>query len=127
MKIEKVDDVPVHYNAVEVLERNLTVRPDKVALFSVEREMTFREVSQEVNRVGNALRKLDVRIGDCVAILSPDLPEWVTAFFGALKVGAIAVGMNTTLTAREYAFMLDDCRARVLFVHDSLLPLVDEI
>src|SRR4051812_44545392 len=109
-----IDDLPLQYNCVQMLEHNLAERPDKIALYSVERNMTFRQVSQEVNQVGNALKKLGVRIGDFVAILSLDLPEWVASFFGVLKVGGVAVGMNTTLTPKEYAYMLDDSKARVL-------------
>lgn len=123
----KIADLPLHYNCVDTLEHNLAQRADKVALYSFEREMTFRQVSQEVNQVGNALKKLGVRIGDLVAILSLDLPEWVTCFFGVLKVGGVAVGMNTTLTPKEYAYMLDDSRARVLIVHESLHPRIEEI
>jgi acyl-coenzyme A synthetase/AMP-(fatty) acid ligase len=123
----KIADLPEHYNCVDILEHNLKERPDKIALYSAEREMTFRQVSQEVNQVGNALKKLGVRIGDPVALLSLDLPEWVTSFFGIMKVGGQAVGMSTTLTPREYAFMLDDCRARVVIVSDNVLPQIQQI
>jgi benzoate-CoA ligase family protein len=123
----KVTDLPLQYNAVDILEHNLVDRADKVALYSFERAMTFREVSHEVNQVGNALKKLGVRIGDFVGILSLDVPEWVTSFFGTLKLGAIAVGMNTLLKPHEYAYILDDSHARVLIVHEALLPAIEEI
>ncbi len=122
-----VSDLPRHYNAVDILEQNLAERPDKVALYSLEREMTFRQVSREANQVGNALKKLGVRIGDFVGLLSLDCPEWVTSFFGTLKLGAIVVGMNTMLTPSEYAYMLEDSRAHVLIVHETLLPVIEEI
>ncbi|HET7088775.1 MAG TPA: benzoate-CoA ligase family protein [Anaerolineae bacterium] len=125
--MRKAAEVPLYYNAVDILERNLTKRADKVALYSPDRAMTFRQVSNEANQVGNALKKLGVRLGDFVGILSPDGPEWVTSFFGTLKIGAIAVGMNTLLTRQEYAYILRDCRARVLIVHESLLPIVEDI
>ena len=64
----RASDLPVSYNAVSILEHNLTTRPDKVALVSPERELTFRQVADEVNRVGHALKRLDVRPGDSVAI-----------------------------------------------------------
>lgn len=123
----KISDLPLHYNCVDILEHNLAERPDKVALYSLERNMTFRQVSLEVNRAGNALKKLGVRMSDFVALLSLDLPEWVTSFFGVIKVGGIVVGMSTTLTPTEYAYMLDDSRARVLIVHESLLPKIIEV
>jgi benzoate-CoA ligase family protein len=123
----KAADLPLYYNAVNILEHNLTSRPDKTALYSAERTLTFRQVSDEVNRVGNALKRLDVRMGEYVAILSLDCAEWVTTFFGALKIGAIAVGMNTLSKPHEHAYILRDCRARVLVVHKALLPAVEPI
>src|SRR3989442_11848488 len=97
----KASDLPLYYNAVDVLERNLAERADKIALYSLERELTFKQVSDEVNRVGNALRKLGVRAGETVAILSPDCAEWIAAYFGIVKIGAMAVCMNTMLKAQE--------------------------
>jgi len=110
---------------VDILERNLATRASKVALLSVERELTFQEVADEANQVGNALKTLGVRQGDFVGILAFDGPEWVTSFFGTLKIGAVAVGLNTLLKPREYAYMLSDSRARVLLVHEDLLPMIE--
>jgi len=126
-RVMKISDLPLHYNCVDILEHNLVNRADKTALYSVEGEMTFRQVSEEVNQVGNALKKRGVRIGDAVAILSLDLPQWVTSFFGILKVGGVAVGLSTTLTPKEYAYILDDCRARILIVSEALLRQIEPI
>jgi benzoate-CoA ligase family protein len=123
----RASGLPLYYNAVDILEHNLAERADKLALFGAERELTFRQVSNEVNRVGNALRRLDVRVGECVGILAPDSAEWVTVFFGVIKVGAVALGMNTLLKPYEYDYILKDSRARVLIVHESLLPAIEEI
>jgi benzoate-CoA ligase family protein len=127
VQIMRAIDLPLYYNAVNILEHNLAERADKGALLSASRELTFRQASDEVNRVGNALKKLDVRMGDMVAILSPDLPEWVTSFFGIMKIGAIAVGMNTLLKPHEQAYILRDSRARVLIVHAALLAGLESI
>ena len=119
----QASDLPLYYNAVDILERNLAERADKVALYSNERYMTFAEVAHEANQVGNALkRKFDVRMGEYVGILSFDCGEWVASFFGIVKIGAIAVGMNTLLTPTEYDYILRDSRARILIVHQDLLP-----
>jgi benzoate-CoA ligase family protein len=120
-------DLPLYYNAVDILERNLSQRGDKVALLSRQRQMTFRDISNEANQVGHALQKLGVRMGDFVGILSLDVPEWITSFFGILKAGGIAVGMNTLLTPQEYDYILRDSRARVVIVHEALLPTFEKI
>ena len=120
-------DLPLYYNAVEILEHNLAERGDKVALYSADRSLTFREIADEVNQVGNALLGLGVRQGDYVGILAPDSAEWVTAFFGTIKIGAIAICMNTLLEAEDYNHILRDSRARVLIVDQSLLPAIESI
>lgn len=123
----KASDLPLTYNAVNILEHNLAARPDKVALYTAEREMTFRQVSEEVNRVGHALKKLDVRMGESVGLLCFDSAEWVTSFFGILKIGGVAVSMNTLLKPHEHAYVLRDSRARVLVVHAALLPAIEPV
>jgi len=123
----KAADLPLTYNAVNILEHNLAERATKVALYSAERELTFQQVANEVNQVGHALKRLDVRAGDYVAILALDCAEWVTTFFATLKVGAIAVGMNTLLKPPEQAYILKDCRARVLVIHQALLPAIEPV
>ena len=122
----RASDLPVWYNAVDILERNLEDRADSPALITAERELTFREVSAEVNRAGNALKSLGVRPGDRVAILCLDCAEWAISFFACLKVGAVAVGMNTLLTARELRHILIDSDARLLLVHSSLRGVAGE-
>jgi benzoate-CoA ligase family protein len=114
-------DLPRWYNAVEILERNLEHRAHETAIVTAERSWTFHDVAREVNRVGNALLEMGVRRGDRVAILCLDTAEWAVTFFACLKVGAVAVGMNTLLTPRELRHILIDSDARVLLVHDALL------
>jgi benzoate-CoA ligase family protein len=120
-------ELPLYYNAVDILERNLATRADKVALYSPDREMTFRAVASEVNQVGNALKRIGIRFGEFVGILSYDVPEWVTSFFGTLKIGAVAVSLNTLLKPHEYEYMLHDSRARALIVHADLLPAIEQV
>ena len=123
----KAADLPLHYNMCEILEHNLKTRADKTALLSDDGSMTFGEVSRQVNRVGNALVNLGIRFGDCVGILCPDRPEWVTAFFAVTKIGGTALGMNTLVKAEEYDYILGDSRTRVLIVHDSLLGTIEPV
>ncbi len=119
-------DLPLRYNAVEILERNLADRAGKRALEGPAGERTFAEVAAEANRVGNGLRELGVRAEDRVAILLPDSPEWAAAFFGTLKVGGVALGVNTLLTPAEHAYILRDGKARILITDGSLAPAVAE-
>jgi benzoate-CoA ligase family protein len=119
--IARAADLPLYYNAVGVLMRNLSARADEPALLSVERSATFGELAAEVQRVANALRRLGLRRDDVVAILAPDSVEWVSAFFGTLAAGGVALGLNTLLKPHELAFQLEDSRARALIAGAALL------
>ena len=54
----RASELPLYYNAVEILEHNLPERAEKTALFSPSRNLTFQELSEEANQVGNALLEL---------------------------------------------------------------------
>ena len=123
----KAADLPTKYNMCEILEHNLHTRADKTAILSDDGNMTFREVSVQVNQIGNALLRSGIRFGEVVAIMSPDRPEWVTSFFAVAKIGGVALGMNTLLKAEEYDHILGDSRAQVLIVHDSMLDVIQPV
>jgi benzoate-CoA ligase len=96
-------------------------RGEKPAILCGQRAVTYRGLCEGVNRLGNALKELGVRMEERVAILLPDSPEFAFAFFGAMKIGAVAIPLNTLLTAPEYEYLLNDSRARELIVDSSLL------
>ena len=120
-RLSRAADFPRRYNAVDVLERNLPARSDAPALLSAERSCTFAEIGAEVNRVGGALHRLGLRRADVVAILAPDSVEWVSAFFGTIKAGGVALGMNTLLKPEDHLRQLGDSRARFLIADGTLL------
>ena len=123
----KAADLPTDYNMCEILEHNLKNRSDKTALCSEYGQFTFREVSDQVNKVGNALTRLGIGFGECVAILCPDRPEWVSTFFATAKIGGVALGMNTMLSTEEYDYIFKDARVSVLVICENLLSLVEPI
>src|SRR5262249_19601842 len=54
-------------------------------------------------------------------------PEFAASFFGAIKIGAVPVPVNTLLKPADYEYLLNDCRARVAIVSEGLLPLIKAI
>ena len=92
---------------------------------------TYAEVADLVARVGHGLCELGVQIEERVAILLPDSPQFVAAFLGAMRIGAVPVTLSTLMTVDDYAYLLSDCRARALFVHasvrDRVAPLRDRL
>ena len=109
--------------AVEFVDANIhAARGADIAVIDAAsgRELAYDAVHGGVNRMGHALRRLGVRPEERVLILLPDCPEFVFAFFGTIKIGAVAVPVNTLLTTADYEYLLTDSRARVLIVHERL-------
>lgn len=80
-----------------------------------ERRISFAEHARLVASVAAAFRdRYDVQPGDRVAILGANSPEWVIAFWAAISLGAVAVGLNGWSTGPEIAYFLDDCEPKVL-------------
>ena len=102
-------------------------RGQKVAIECEERQVTYQQLFEMVNRLGNCLRKLGVRIEERVFLLLFDTPEFAASFFGAIKIGAVPVPINTLLKPADYSYLLNDSRARVAIVSESLLPLIKAI
>nr|VFK63789.1 MAG: benzoate-CoA ligase [Candidatus Kentron sp. TUN] len=96
-------------------------RGDQHAILCGKRTVRYSELHENVNRFGNILQDRDIRIEERVAILLPDIPEFAFTFFGTMKIGAVAVPLNTLLGPGEYEYLLNDSRARLLVVHASLL------
>ncbi len=86
------------------------------------RSLTYAEVTADANRVGNALRGIGVDVEQRVAIALPDSPEFVATFFGAVKIGAVALPLSTLMREAEYAYELADSRAKAIVVSETLLP-----
>lgn len=116
--------VPARFNAARFfVDRHVDEgRGDRVALIADGTSTSYRDLQRSVNRVGNALRNLGVGREERVLLALLDGPEFVASFFGAIKIGAVPVPVNTLLRAADYRYFLDDSRAPVALVSQALLP-----
>ena len=83
-------------------------------------DWTYSDLAQGVNRAGNALRALGVELEQRVGVLLYDSPQFASAFFSEIKIGAVAIPMNTLLSVQGYEYLLNDSRASVLVVDSDL-------
>ncbi len=90
-----------------------------VALICDDDAVTYEQLAERVNQAGNVLLSLGVGQGDRVLLMVKDSPAYVYAYLGALKIGAVPVGLNLRLSADDLAYTIDDS-ACVLFLLDEM-------
>jgi benzoate-CoA ligase family protein len=122
-------DLPETFNvATFYVDRNVSEgRGGRIAIECDDEKVSYNQLLEQTNRAGNALRDLDVRIEERVLLLLPDIPEFLYCFFGAIKIGAVAVPVSTSAKVHEYEHMLADSRAGVAIIHENFLPLIEQI
>jgi 4-hydroxybenzoate-CoA ligase len=115
--------VPREYNAAaHFIDRHLRDgRADKIAYIDDRGSYSYTELAARVSRAGNALRRLGVEMEQRILLCMHDGIDFVAVFWGAVKLGAIPVPVNTLLSSADYDFMLRDCRAKVLAVSAPIL------
>ena len=115
--------LPSEFNAATYfVDRNVYEgRGPTTAVVCEDRMLTYAEVADLVNRSGNALHELGVGMEDRVLVLCLDAPEFVAAFWGAIKIGAVPVPVNTLMRAADYLYFLNDSRAKVAVVSAPLM------
>src|SRR6478752_7933590 len=117
------------YNAVTwLLDRNVDEgRAEKLAFTDTVSELTYGGLQQQSRRAANMLRRLGVRREERVAMIMLDTIDFPVLFLGAIRAGIVPVPLNTLLTSDQYAYILADCRARILFISEALLPVVKDM
>ncbi len=103
----------------DFLAAQVVARGSEEALVCGERRMSFAALDEASTRLGAALADRGVQPGDRVAMLLPNCAEFVVAFLGIVKAGAIAVPIGTRLSAPEVGYILGDCAPRVAFIHST--------
>jgi 4-hydroxybenzoate-CoA ligase len=111
-----------------LLDRNVDEgRAKKLAFTDTVSELSYGDLQTQSRRLANLLRRLGVRREERVAMIMLDTVDFPIVFLGAIRAGIVPVPLNTLLTAEQYAYVLADCRARVLFISEALLPVVKDM
>jgi len=110
--------LPDEFNAAAYfIDRHITEgRGAKMAIECGDIQVSYRQLFERVNQLGNGLRSLGVRIEERVLLLLLDTPEFAVSFFGAIKIGAVPVPVNPLLKPADYTYLLNNSRARVAII-----------
>ncbi len=124
--------IPLH----QMLEDSARKYPDRPAAKLILRylgpitlgaTLTYRQLQDQVNRFAAALAALGVHKGERVALMLPNLPQFVIGFYGALKAGAIVVNTNPVYTSREIEHQFSDAGAETVVLLSGFYGKLKEI
>jgi long-chain acyl-CoA synthetase len=100
---------------------------DKPALICENQRISYNQLNCSINAVAHFLQQIGLTKGDKIALMLPNIPEFVYCYFAAVKLGAVAVTLNTSSTAHELSYLLENSDAKVLITMESVRKRYEEI
>jgi long-chain acyl-CoA synthetase len=111
---------PIPPSVAHVLDGALATDPYREALVTRTRRLSYAELDREADRAAHALHGLGLRTGDRVAASLPNDADVVIAFHGAMRLGAVWLGINQALAPPEKRYLLEDSGSTLLLCDDEL-------
>ena len=108
-------------NVAKNLENAAFHFPERTAVIENDHEISFFEFNKASNRIATGLTEIGIQPGDHVALYAPNSYQWLTFYFGALKVGAIAATLSSLLKKDELRRIMDNAQPKVLFAGEEQL------
>lgn len=124
--------VPHHLDEVsgslcDILSASAEAYPRGTALEFFGAETSYAELRDAVSRVAEGLRRLGVSKGDPVALILPNCPQHIVAFYAVLRLGAVVVEHNPLYTPRELRHQFEDHGAKVAIVWNNVVETVRDL
>lgn len=110
-----------------ILEDKARRYADRVIFQFRDESITFEGLNENINRVANGFLQHGVRIGDKVAVMLPNCPEFLYIWFGLNKIGAVNVPINVAQRGDSLAYQIDHADSTVLVVDANYLPHVENV
>ena len=109
------------------MEESAHNHAERPVLISESQRVNYGQLNRAVNAVAHLLKQTGVGKGDKIALVLPNIPEFVYCYFAAVKLGAVAVPMNTLSTPYELSYLLENSDAKVLMTVESVRKRYEEI
>lgn len=120
------DLTPVTGSLLDIVEASARDYPDAPALQFLGRTTSYRELLAAIERAASALKDLGVGKGDTVAIVLPNCPQHIIAFYAILRLGAVAIEHNPLYTPRELRKQFEDHGAKTAIIWSKVVSTVQE-
>jgi len=105
---------------VDIVEPIARKKPDNIAMLYLDRTITYREMDEAANRVAHWALSLHIKRGDVVALFMENRPEYIIAWYGLIKIGAIVAWINTNLRGQALAHSITIAKARHVMLGSEL-------
>jgi long-chain acyl-CoA synthetase len=114
---EKVD-IP-EISLPEMLDRTVSKWGNNTAIYFMGRKITYTELKDNIDRFATALAEMGIKKGDVVAVHLPNFPQFIIAYYGAMRAGAAVTCISALLTPPEVKFQLNDAEAKAIVTMDG--------
>lgn len=111
----------------KIFEDKAQMNAGKVALMTDHEDITYDQLDERVNRVGNALEAMGVRKDDKMCVMLPNVPEFLYTWWGNAKLGGITVPLNTALKGEGLAYIINHSDAETMVLSHRYVPALEEI
>jgi long-chain acyl-CoA synthetase len=111
----------------EILEKTAKAHPAAIAIVYRDREISYAELDALSCKFATGLAWLGVKKGDRVAVFLPNIPQFIIAYYGILKAGAVVTAISPLHKEREIEHQLVDSEAETIITLDSLYPFVEKV
>jgi long-chain acyl-CoA synthetase len=114
-------------NLLEILENTVRNHPDLAGFICNGQKLTFKEFDQRSNKIAAGFKKYHVKKGDRVSLLLGNGLEFPLCFFALMKLGAIAVPLNTRFKGKELSYEINHSGSKLLVVDEEYWPNIDPV
>jgi len=114
-------------NLTEVLQNTIMKYSDRIGFISDNQKMTFKGFDKIVNKISNGLKRYNIKKGDRVSLLLGNSIEFPLCFFALMKIGAIAVPLNTRFKGEELSYEINDSESKILIIDQEYWPNIDPV
>jgi crotonobetaine/carnitine-CoA ligase len=111
----------------KIFEDKAVTNAGKVALLTDQEQITYDQLDERVNRVGNALEALGVAKDEKLCIMLPNIPEFLYTWWGNAKLGGVTVPLNTALRGEGLQYIINHSDAATMVLSERFVPVVSDI
>ncbi|OPY79258.1 MAG: Long-chain-fatty-acid--CoA ligase [Syntrophorhabdus sp. PtaU1.Bin058] len=117
----------------EMLERNGRMYPDKIALIeripskNIRKEISWKQFDERVNRIANALTKKGLKKGDIVIHWMMNSIEWLEAYFGIIRTGAVVAPLNFRFTEKDFKYCVEIAEPKLVILDEMFVDRIEDV